>query len=155
MTMKTRDHKLLLRASLDELSPDEAGRLQDLLDRDPEARSELERMRRLQDLVAGAPRGSFAPLFASRVLQGLRAERAVERTSLADSLAWLFYRAAPAALLLVAALLAFNVVSRGEDSQSPIEAALGLPAVTLDAAYAFDATFYTRDVDEPTAGRRN
>lgn len=150
--MKSEDSELLLKASLDELSPDESKRLEDLFARDPEAKGELERLRRIESLVAGAPQESFAPFFATRVMQRLDSERAGQTTSLADSLTRLFYRVAPAALVLAVALFAFGAVTRSDDSQSLLESALGLQAVTLDEAFSFDATYYAMDVDDTDVG---
>ena len=149
--MKAEHRELLLRATLNELSPEEATRVQELLTRDPDARSELERLGRLDQIMKQAPRPSFAPFFANRVMQRIRSERSAQQTaSLAESLAWLFYRAAPAAVAVAAALFAFNVFSGRQESQSPLDAALGLPVVTLEAAYTFDATYYSVTVAEPT-----
>ncbi len=153
--MNSENSELLLKASLGELSPVETEQLQDLLARSPEASAELERLKRLENLVAGTGSESFAPFFANRVMQRLNAEKADRALSLADSLAWLFYRTTSAALIVAVVLFAFSVVNRGETSQSLFETALGLPAVTLDAAYSFDATYYSRAVDDPTAGGQN
>lgn len=152
--MTPEDAELLLKASLDELSPDESQRLQDLLARDPEAKSELDRLKTLENLVAGTPPASFDPYFATRVMQRLQAERAGPEMTLADSLARMFYRVAPAALAVAVALFAFGALNRSDDSQSLLESSLGLQAMTLDEAFSFDATYYATNEDEPDAGGR-
>jgi hypothetical protein len=108
--------------------------------------SELQ-LKSLEKLVAETPPASFEPYFANRVMQRLQAERAGSEISLADSLAQMFYRLAPAALVLAVALFAFSAVNRGESSQSLLESALGLQAMTLDEAFSFDAAYYALDVE--------
>jgi len=147
--MKPEDIELLLKASLDELSPDDSERLQDLLARDPEARTELERQKSLENLVSATPAASFDPYFANRVMQRLEAEREGLNETLADSLARMFYRIAPVPIALAAALFIFAVVNRSDDSQSLLESALGLQAMTLDEAFTFDATYYAIDAEDP------
>lgn len=147
--MKPEDTELLLKASLDELGPDESERLRDLLARDPEARTELERLKSLENLVSATPPASFDPYFANRVMQRLEAEREGQVITLADSLAQMFYRIAPVALVLAVALFAFGAVNRSDDSQSLFESALGLQSMTLDEAFTFDATYYAVDAEDP------
>lgn len=142
------DKELLLKASLDEMTPDESQRLRDLLARDPEAKSELERLRGIGSLVARTPEASFEPFFANRVMQRLSTERETSATALADNLARMFYRLAPAAVMLAIVLFAFGAVNRSDDSQSLIESALGLQTVTLDEAFTFDATYYAIEAED-------
>ena len=153
--MTPEDTELLMKASLDELSPDESRRLQDLLARDPEVKSELERLKGMANLVAEGQPASFEPYFANRVMQRLQSERKSSTTALADNLTRMFYRLAPAALVLAVALFTFGAVNRSEDSQSLLESALGLQAVTLDEAFTFDASFYAMDVEDSAAERED
>jgi hypothetical protein len=143
------ERELLLKASLDEMTPDESRRLRELLQRDPEAKSELERLKGLESLVARTPEASFEPYFANRVMQRIQAERETSPTALADNLARMFYRLAPAAALLAVVLFAFGAVNRSDDSQSLLESALGLQTVTLDEAFTFDATYYAIEAEAP------
>jgi len=109
----------------------------------------------LKDLLAATRPARFKPHFADRVMQRLKTERQRYAVALSDSLARMFYRLAPAALLMVVALFVFGAVNRSDASQSAIESALGLQAVTLDEAFTFDATYYTIDADVPNAGRES
>lgn len=120
---------------------------------EPEYNDLLEK--KIGDLVSTAGQDSFAPFFADRVMQRLRAERTAKAATLAESLAWLFYRTAPAALMLAVILFTYSVVNRTDNSQTLFESALGLPALTIEAAYSFDASYYALEVDESTAGRNN
>jgi anti-sigma factor RsiW len=151
--MRPEDNELLLKASLDELDPGESDRLQDLLARDPKARTELEGLKSLENLVSATPpASSFDPYFANRVMQRLEAERKGQEMTLADSLARMFYRLAPVPIAMAVALFAFSAVNGSDNSQSLIESALGLQAVTLDEAFTFDATYYAIDAEDPDEG---
>jgi hypothetical protein len=82
-------------------------------------------------------------------MQRLKAEREGQGMDLADSLARMFYRLAPVPIALAAALFVFAAVNRSDDSQSLLESALGLQAMTLDEAFTFDATYYAIDAEDP------
>lgn len=87
---------------------------------------------------------TFEPGFAGRVMERVRAERAdVARGARShEGSAWSldavlrrqFLRLAPVGLAALVAVGAYNL-SAASDVQSPVEAALGLEPVTLDAVY--------------------
>ena len=146
--MTPEDTELLVKASLDELGPNEYELLQELLAREPEAREELERLKNLEGLVAATPPASFDPYFANRVMQRLEVARAGAESTLADSLARMFYRIAPVPIALAVALFVFGAVNRSDDSQPLFESALGLQSMTLDEAFSFDAAYYAVEVED-------
>lgn len=150
--MTPEETELLTKASLDELSSDEERRLQDLLAREPEVKAEFERLKGMANLVAGAQPASFEPYFANRVMQRIQGGREGGATALADSLTRMFYRLAPAAALLALVLFAYGAVNSSDESQNLLESALGLPAITLDEAFTFDATYYTVDTEDQNVG---
>ena len=147
--MTPEDTELLTKAILDELSPEESRRLQDLLAGDPNAKDELERLKGVANLVSDTDAAAFDPYFANRVMQRIKAERQSLGSALAESLTRIFYRLAPAAALL---LFAYGAVNRSDDSQTLLESALGLPAITLEEAFTFDATYYTVDTEDQNVG---
>lgn len=133
-----RQRSLMMRAlsgDVHELSADEQKELQALVDADPEAREELRRARRLAGAVSLSTRRSFGPSFADRVVERLAQKVESRFASFSDMLAPLFYRVAGAALALTLAIGVYNVVAASGPDQTPIEAALGLPSVTVESAY--------------------
>jgi hypothetical protein len=148
--MNAREKELLLRASLDELGPGEVSRLSDLLARSEEARIELEGMKRLRSVMADAPQPSFEAFFPTRVMQRVRSEREGGRTALAEILAGQFRRAAPVALAALISLIVFNLVTGRQVFDKPLEAVLGLPSVTIEAAYDYDPTYFSVSAAETT-----
>ena len=93
---------------------------------------------RVQALLRGSRRDAFAPGFAQRVMRRVRAESAGAAAMFGAVLQRQFLRVAPLAAAAVLALAGWNL--RGADGrQSPVEAALGLPAVTADAAITVDS----------------
>ena len=132
--MKEKDRTLILRAVLGELGPEEEARVERRLAEEPGLREQRDRLARVQALVVETPRAGFRPGFAARVAARIAAE-APRRLSAA--LALHFRRLAPAALAIILALLAHNLLTGGA-AQSAIEAALGLEPVTLEVAYELD-----------------
>jgi hypothetical protein len=90
---------------------------------------------RVEELLRAGRATGFAPGFAGRVMHRLRTEALDPRAALAAALQRWFVRLAPVAALAAAVLLVLNVRAAGR-GQSPIDAALGLPATTLEQAYA-------------------
>jgi hypothetical protein len=80
----------------------------------------------------------FAPGFAWRVMRRLREAEANPADALARALQRYLARLAPVAAVL-AALLAIHNLRAADARQPTLDAALGLPAVTIDAAYSLDA----------------
>jgi hypothetical protein len=90
---------------------------------------------RLEALLRSTRTEAFAPGFAFRVMARVRREQAPG--AFADLIQRQFLRLAPLAAAGVIALGAWNLHA-ADARQSPVEAALGLPAVTADAAYTID-----------------
>ncbi len=134
--MNTRN--LLLRSLSDELSEKERQQLEELLREDAGARTEYQGMMRLQEVVADAGHRSFGPSFADRVIERIGRGGESRRFDLSDALASFFSRLAPVAVAVALGLGIYNIAESGAD-QSPLEAALGLGPVTVEAAY--DAEF--------------
>ncbi len=89
----------------------------------------------LERLLRSARSDHFSTGFSARVLQRMR----TPRQELGWSLQRLFLWLAPPALATIAILLFVNVRASGSGPGGLVGAALGLPAVSLDAAYTFDA----------------
>jgi hypothetical protein len=91
----------------------------------------------LDALLRGGRAEAFAPGFAHRVMRRVRDEQAPGAMFTAV-LQRQFLRLAPLAAAAVLVLAGWNL--RASDAgQTPVEAALGLPAVTLDAVWSVDA----------------
>ncbi|HEX7051854.1 MAG TPA: hypothetical protein VF188_16730 [Longimicrobiales bacterium] len=149
--MKREDRELLMGAVAGEPGDRERAVLRERLSGDPELRAALARLRRVEAVLGESRAQAFAPGFALRVQQRLRGEAAgaaAPAPPLFPSLKRQFLRLAPIAAAAVLVLAIHNVVSADERRQSLVDAALGLPPVTLDAAYTFDATWYTAEPDE-------
>jgi hypothetical protein len=99
---------------------------------------------RLEAMLRDARRDEFAPGFAYRVMRRVRDEGMAPGAAFAAAMQRQFLRLVPLAAAALVALGAWNL--RAADArQSPVEAALGLPAVTLDAAYSLDPVPATHD----------
>ncbi len=82
---------------------------------------------------------SFGPGFADRVMSRVETEQAGPLVGIAPAE---FFRLAAAAVLVVAALAAFNVTgSASDDVLSTLEAVFGLPPITADTVYDPAAIF--------------
>jgi hypothetical protein len=80
-------------------------------------------------------------------MRRLRETEASPAEALARTLQRYLVRLAPAAAVLAGALAIYNV--RAADARQPaLDAALGLPAVTIDAAFSLDGTAAQADVGE-------
>lgn len=131
-----RRRNLMMRAlENDALSADEHNELRALVAADPAAREEMMELHALAAAARAAARHSFGPGFADRVLERLARRVESRFPSFADMLAPLFYRVAGGALFLALAIGGYNVVASSGPDQTPIEAALGLPSVTVESAY--------------------
>jgi anti-sigma factor RsiW len=144
--MNRKERWLLLRAAGGELKPGEDARLRRLLDGSGEARAELARMERIGRAVRSSAEDSLAPGFENLVIGALaRPDGAGERfTSLADLLGPVFARVAPVALALALVIAVYNAMSAG-GTRTPVEAVLGLPHVSIVAAY--EAALLAPDAD--------
>ena len=87
-------------------------------------------------LVADGAVRSFGPGFTNRVMARLDRSPVV---AVRAGLERYFLRLAPVALALAAILAAINLRHAGR-GQKPIDAALGLPAATIAAAYDLDGS---------------
>lgn len=137
---KETDRKLLLRAMANELSTAERAGLDDRLAAEPGLRSALMRMTRVEALVRETPRSRFRPGFTGRVLARIASAEGPRRLSAALALG--FRRLVPAALVVILALLAHNLLTEGPAARSALEAVLGLQPLTLEVAYDLDAVLY-------------
>ncbi|HEX8695721.1 MAG TPA: hypothetical protein VF746_25120 [Longimicrobium sp.] len=141
--MNDADRELLLRAALGELDGGEEARLRERLRREPELAAALERARAAAALLASSRAEGFGAGFSSRVLARLRAEETAPAAALARALQRQFLRLAPVGLAALVALGVHNAVAGSrEGARDPLEAALGLPAVTFEAAYSSGAALY-------------
>lgn len=92
----------------------------------------------IADMLRAESRTQFGPGFADRVMRRIAEQR---QPVFADVLASMFGRIAAAALILIL-LVGATTVWRARTSQpgrSPLDVALGLPEVSLEAAYALQA----------------
>ncbi len=132
--MKRDDRILLLQALDDELSAAERELLAARLAAEPELRRARDRLAGIRAAVRNTRRPRFEPGFTDRVMAGLAPAVRRPLRSASNALAFQFRRLAPAALALIAALLAYNL-SAELVRQSALEAALGLQPVTVETAY--------------------
>ena len=134
--MKGERYLLLQRALDGELTSEEERRFAIFLEESPALRLEFERARQLRALIRESTEISFAPFFSSRVMSRIRSRGTED--SFAQALAWLFRRVAITAIVLIVALTAYNVSSQHAlgNHRSPLEAALGLPPVTVSMSIA-------------------
>ena len=89
----------------------------------------------LSSLLTRHRAASFGAGFASRVL---RRTQALARPSLGGAMQRWFVWMVPAAVTAIAALAVLNARAT-HAPHAGLDAVLGLPAVTLEAAYSFDA----------------
>jgi anti-sigma factor RsiW len=135
-TMKGERDFLLQRALDGVLTAEEEQRFALLSEESPELRLELERARQLRAMIKESREVSFGPFFSSRVMSRIRSSETED--SFAQALTWLFRRVAVAAIVLIVALTAYNISSQRAlgNHRSPLEAALGLPPVTVSMSIA-------------------
>jgi len=139
-TMNNNDRDVIIRALGGNLTESQEKEFRTRYEADAEFRASCDRMRRVGEMVAEAAPTSFGPSFADRVVERM-ADRVGKRTAtLSDMLAPLFARIAPVAVGLAIVLGVYNVVTLKGADQSPIEAALGLPTVTVASAYESQLT---------------
>ena len=93
----------------------------------------------IERLVTEHARRSFGPGFADRVMRRVQEESAPFEVLLVAQFRWL----AAAAMLAAMALGAYSVLGPERyESQSTLEAALGLEPVSLETVYSFGETLY-------------
>lgn len=90
---------------------------------------------RLEALLRAQRADAFEPGFAWRVLHRLRAGTADPREALAAAVQRYFLRLAPLAALAIILFAALNLRA-ADRRQTVLEAVLGVPAVTVEQAYA-------------------
>ncbi|MCB0711432.1 MAG: hypothetical protein KDD67_03790 [Ignavibacteriae bacterium] len=132
--MKRPEQHLLLRSLSNELSEREVEELNRLLRDDAEIQAEYDNLVKTENILADARYESFGPSFADRVMERLGKKEESWQFSLSDALASLFTRIAPIAVAVALVLGIYNITA-SNSTESPIEAALGLHPVTVDAAY--------------------
>ena len=117
--------QLLLLQSLDgRMHEESTRRLEDVLATSNEARSELERLKRLRAAIKESTPSEFRPFFANRVLQNLAA---VEE-EFAQWLRAFFRKAAIAGAVLIVIIMGYNLLQEGTFDLS---SALAIPQPTL------------------------
>ncbi|PEN12678.1 hypothetical protein CRI94_14285 [Longibacter salinarum] len=114
-----------------DLSAEETDRLETRLANDPELRARLDRLRALKHTMQ-SPQRRFDSGFAGRVMDRLREADPVPAFDRA--LQTIFLRLAVVVLLMIGGIGSYNVATNDDASASAVEAALGLPDVTLTAA---------------------
>ena len=89
----------------------------------------------LSRLIQENTEDSFKPFFSARVMNRINVTPA-EDESFSRALAWVFRRVAVAAVVLIVALATYNISSQHSlgNGRSPLEAALALPAVTIESS---------------------
>ena len=94
----------------------------------------------MRRLLQEGGRGGFEPGFADRVMArvAVRSAGTFAVPMMSLSLQRYFLRLAPVALALLIGLGLFNLAGRRSQGQNAIDAVLGLPAVTIAAAYDMD-----------------
>jgi hypothetical protein len=102
---------------------------------------------RVEAMLRDARQDAFAPGFAYRVMRRVRDERQAPGAAFAAAMQRQFLRLAPLAAAALVALAGWNLRS-ADARQTPVEAALGLPAVTLDAAWSLDPAPAATDARE-------
>lgn len=90
---------------------------------------------RVEALLRGERAPAFEPGFAWRVMHRLRAERSDPHAPLAAAVQRQFARLVPLVGLATAAFALLNLRA-ADDRQPVLEALLGLPASTVEQAYA-------------------
>lgn len=140
---------LMMRALEGTLSGDEAREFEQMLEKDPGLRTRYEGLRRLEQTMQASAADAFGPGFADRVMERLGTQRTAERFPvLGDMLASLFARVAPVALGLAVIVGAYNVTTSTAEDQSTLEAALGLPDVSVGSAWESALASYETYPDE-------
>ena len=131
----TADRRLLLRYLEDDLPPDAREEVEARLRSDEAFRTKHERLQAVRDTVTEAS-PSFASGFSERVMDRIRQQREDAFSSLYEPIRGLFLRLALASLLLIGGLGTYNALHYQDTglTDSPVEAALGLPEVTYQAA---------------------
>jgi anti-sigma factor RsiW len=139
--MPAPERYLLLRHLTGDLPPEKSDRVERLLKENDEARARLDQLRALQSTLASVD-CSFDDGFADRVLSRLPDGETVPsgrlEPALYDVLQDVFLRVALVTALLIGAIGGYNIAAFDDDTTTPVEAALGLPDATLQAA-AHDA----------------
>jgi len=143
MTPTGSDRTRLLHYLSGDLVPAERRALERRLAENADLRDDLHRLERLQHTMQAADR-AFAPGFADRVLERVQPTASADIEAVAgidaiyDTLQPVFLRLALATLILIGGVGGYNVAQFGDEANSAVEAALGLPETTLRAA-AHDA----------------
>ena len=99
---------------------------------------------RVEAMLRETRQEAFAPGFAYRVMRRVRDEGMAPAAAFAAAMQRQFVRLVPLAAAVLVALAGWNLRT-ADARQTPVEAALGLPAVTLDAAWSLDAAPATND----------
>lgn len=144
----TADRRLLLRYLEDDLPPDAREEIEARLRSDPAFRTKHDRLRTIRRTVAEAPT-SFASDFSERVMDRVQQQREDTFTALYEPIRGLFLRLALASLLVIGGLGTYNALHYQDTglADSPVEAALGLPEVTYQAALEAE---WSLNPDAPT-----
>jgi hypothetical protein len=97
----------------------------------------------LEQLLRRKGRASFGPGFGDRVMRRVGDEAAGPFAAIMPAQ---FLRLAAGALAVAAALVTFSLAGASNDSQTVLEAVLGLQPLTADAVYDAQALFFAEEV---------
>jgi len=141
--MKTQNSDRLLRLMDGTLTAFEEEAVRREMASSPELRGEYERLSTMRDIlrvsVEEDARNALQPFFTERLLRKLKPTGSTMESDFLASLSALFRPVIAAGLVIIVALLAYNVMTVSyEADQSATEVALGLPPVTLATAYDLD-----------------
>ncbi|NBB86179.1 MAG: hypothetical protein GVY12_08185 [Bacteroidetes bacterium] len=132
----------VLRFIADELPPDEHARLEARLADDPALQEEVRTLAAVRAAVTEYTDAAFDEGFAGRVLQRLPAATEAAQTAerLYEALHSAFLRLAIVVLLLTVGIGLYNASlhPHAGTARSFVEAAVGLPHVSLESAFVYD-----------------
>jgi len=128
--------RILIEQALDgTLSDKDQLEFQSLLASDPDFAAIVQTRTKLGTYLKENPSDSFSPFFVDKLIKNLPSgEKKLSSDSLLHSLLWSFKRVAFASAFVVLALISFNALNSNDSSQSLVEMAFDIPAVTFDAA---------------------
>lgn len=130
------DRRILIEKALDgSLSAEDRKVYDAFLANDPTFAAEVKSRNELALFMSSNSSDSFSPFFVDKLMKKVSSGDGQFRTdSLLESLMWTFKRVAFASAFVVVALLSFNTLTSEDSSQSLVEMAFDIPAVTIDAA---------------------
>jgi len=127
--------QILIENALDgTLSEKDRLEFQSLLASDSDFAALVDNRSKLGSYIKDNASDSFSPFFVDKLMKNMTGEEKLSSDSLLQSLLWSFKRVAFASAFVALALVSFNTLNSNDSSQSLVEMAFDIPAVTLDAA---------------------